>query len=137
GDFVATASASTPVGNSAAYSWSSAQMVADVQQWVTTSSTNFGWIIIGNESAKATARRFHSRTGATPPVLQVTYTTGGTVTGSCCVGPTCQELTAAQCAAAGGTYHGDGTVCTPNPCVAPTGACCLTDGSCTAHKIGR
>jgi spore coat protein A len=133
GDFVATASAAIPVGNSAAYSWTSAQMVADVQQWLSTPSTNFGWILIGNEGAKATARRFHSRTGTTPPVLQVTYTTGGTVTGACCLSDnTCQELTPTQCATAGGTYHGDGTICTPNPCVAPTGACCLTDGSCNA-----
>ena len=133
GDFVTAASASTPVGNSAAYSWTSAQLTADVQQWVSTPSTNFGWILVGNEGAKATARRFHSRTGTTPPVLQVTYTTGGTVTGSCCLSDnTCQELTPTQCSAAGGSYHGDGTVCTPNPCVVPTGACCLTDGSCDA-----
>jgi spore coat protein A len=138
GDFVATASASTPVGNSAAYAWSSAQMVSDVQQWVATPSGNFGWILVGNEGAKATARRFHSRTGTTPPVLQVTYTTGGTVTGACCLSDnTCQELTPTQCATAGGTYHGDGSVCSPNPCVAPTGACCLTDGSCTAHTAAE
>jgi FtsP/CotA-like multicopper oxidase with cupredoxin domain len=133
GDFAATISASTGVGNSAAYNWSSAQMIADVQQWVTTPSSNFGWILIGNETAKATARRFSSRSGAAPPILQVTYTTG-TITGSCCLSDnSCQELTPTQCASLGGTYHGDGTVCSPNPCVAPTGACCLPDGSCTAE----
>ena len=131
GDFAAVVSASTGVGNSGNYVWSSSQMIADVQQWVTTPANNFGWILIGNETAKATARRFYSRTGATPPVLQVTYTTG-TVTGSCCLSDnTCQELTPTQCATVGGVYHGDGTVCTPNPCVAPTGACCATNGSCT------
>jgi FtsP/CotA-like multicopper oxidase with cupredoxin domain len=131
GDFASSASASTAVGNSGAYAWTSAQMIADVQQWVSTPATNFGWILIGNEGAKATARRFHSRTGVTPPVLQVTYTTGGTITGACCTGTNCQELTAADCALAAGTYKGDGTVCSPNPCATPTGACCLTDGSCT------
>jgi spore coat protein A len=132
GDFAVAASASTPVGNSANYTWTSAQLVADVQQWVTTSSSNFGWIVIGNEGAKTTARRFHSRTGVTPPVLQVTYTSGGTITGSCCLSDnTCQELTPTECSTAGGTYGGDGTVCTPNPCLAPTGACCLTNGTCT------
>ncbi|HET9328035.1 MAG TPA: multicopper oxidase domain-containing protein [Candidatus Eisenbacteria bacterium] len=132
GDFVAVASATTPVGNSAAYSWTSSQLVADVQQWVTTPSSNFGWILIGNETVKATARRFHGRSGTTPPVLRVTYTTG-TVTGACCTGSSCEELTPAQCAAAAGTYHGDGTVCSPNPCVTPTGACCMTNGTCAVH----
>ena len=134
GDYAASASASTGVGNSGNYVWTSAQLVADVQQWVTTPSSNFGWIVIGNEAAKATARRFRSRTGGVPPVLQVTYTAGATVTGACCLADdTCQELTPAECAAASGTYHGDGTVCTPNPCVAPTGACCHTDGTCTSE----
>ena len=130
GAHAASASASAAIGNSAAYNWSSAQMIADVQQWVSTPSTNFGWIVIGNETAKATARRFFSRSGATPPVLQVTYTTG-TITGSCCLSDnSCQELSPTQCASLGGTYGGDGTVCTPNPCVAPTGACCATNGAC-------
>jgi hypothetical protein len=70
GDFVGSVSASTPVGNSGTYTWASALMIADVQQWVSTPATNFGWIVIGNEALKATARRFYSRTGATPPVLQ-------------------------------------------------------------------
>ncbi len=134
GDFAAAASASTVVGNSGSYAWTSAQMVTDVQQWVSTPATNFGWLIIGNETTKQTARRFHSRTGATPPVLQVTYTEGGTVSGACCMSDnTCQELTPTQCSSAGGTYHGDGTVCTPNPCLAPTGACCHSDGTCTTE----
>lgn len=138
GDYASPASASTGVGNSGNYVWTSAQMVADVQQWVTTPSSNFGWIAIGNEAAKATARRFRSRTGAAPPVLQVTYTAGPTVTGACCLADdTCQELTPTQCSAAGGTYHGDGTVCTPNPCVAPTGACCHADGTCTAETAAE
>jgi hypothetical protein len=34
------------------------------------------------------------------------------------------------CAAHGGTYQGDGTVCEPNLCPQPTGACCYADGSC-------
>jgi spore coat protein A len=132
GDYVGGASASTGVGNSGTYNWTSAQVIADVQQWVSAPASNFGWILIGNETAKATARRFHSRTGTTPPALQVTYTTGGTVTGACCLSDnTCQELTPTECSAAGGTYDGDGTVCTPNPCTAPTGACCATDGTCS------
>lgn len=32
------------------------------------------------------------------------------------------------------TYMGDGTTCTPNPCLGPTGACCLLDGSCLVFE---
>jgi hypothetical protein len=41
----------------------------------------------------------------------------------------CEMKTATECAAAGGAYHGDGTVCDPNPCPQP-GACCFEDGHC-------
>jgi hypothetical protein len=48
--------------------------------------------------------------------------------GACCVGFDCTpDLSEADCLAAGGIYQGDGSNCTPNPCV---GACCLPDGSC-------
>jgi FtsP/CotA-like multicopper oxidase with cupredoxin domain len=138
GDYVATSSASTGVGNSGIYNWSAAQMAADVQSWLGSPSSNFGWMIIGNEGAKATARRFFSRTGTTPPVLRVTYTTGTTPTGACChEDGTCEELTAADCAAASGTYHGDGSVCSTNPCQTPTGACCHADGTCTAETAAQ
>ncbi|MBL8878860.1 MAG: hypothetical protein JNG88_07040, partial [Phycisphaerales bacterium] len=36
----------------------------------------------------------------------------------------------ADCATGGGTYQGNFSVCTPNPCPQPTGACCYADGSC-------
>ncbi|MFQ5424101.1 MAG: hypothetical protein ACE5F9_08980, partial [Phycisphaerae bacterium] len=53
-------------------------------------------------------------------------------TGACCVASgTCTVDTQANCNAAGGTYQGDGTVCTPNPCPQPTGACCVASGTCT------
>jgi hypothetical protein len=39
-------------------------------------------------------------------------------------------LTEDECTTAGGSYFGDGTVCEPNPCDQPTGACCFADGSC-------
>jgi hypothetical protein len=46
---------------------------------------------------------------------------GGSVTppatGACCIGETCSIRTRASCEAAGGSYQGDGTTCTPNPCV--------------------
>ncbi|MBD3402610.1 hypothetical protein GF420_06920 [candidate division GN15 bacterium] len=47
----------------------------------------------------------------------------GDPVGACCnAAGGCEVLTEAECAAAGGTYQGDGTNCTPNPCPQP---CCV------------
>jgi hypothetical protein len=76
GDFDASASAVTAVSSSGSYSWSSSQMVADVQSWLDGASTNFGWEVIGDESAPQTAKRFASRessVAADQPSLIVTY----------------------------------------------------------------
>lgn len=78
GDFVATSSASTSVsGAGAAYTWSSAGLVADVQAWVDGTASNDGWIVIGNESTASTAKGFASReaTDTTQrPELTINYT---------------------------------------------------------------
>ena len=61
GDFLEIASASIEVGNQGAYIWGSkAALVADVQSWLNNPDTNFGWILIGNESSNQTAKRFNS-----------------------------------------------------------------------------
>jgi hypothetical protein len=73
GDYVPVASASQTVtvsGNGTTftyYTWGSTpQMVADVQMWQDTPSSDFGWILIGEEAPSQTnARRFGSRTGPT------------------------------------------------------------------------
>ena len=41
---------------------------------------------------------------------------GGDPTGACCVGTSCTIATEADCSAAGGTYNGDGSSCTGDPC---------------------
>jgi len=78
GDFVASASAQLPVAsNPAYYTWSSAQMAADVQSWLLNPASNFGWVVIGDESLEKTAERFDSReypTVARRPQLTVYYT---------------------------------------------------------------
>ncbi len=52
-------------------------------------------------------------------------------TGACCLtSGQCVTLTAADCAANGGTYHGDYSSCNPNPCGTAFGACCFPDQSC-------
>jgi hypothetical protein len=74
GSFSATQSASSPVGPVGSYTWSSAQLTADVQSWFNTPASNFGWVIIGTEGVSQTAKRFDSRESATPPVLTIEFT---------------------------------------------------------------
>ncbi|MGJ8645216.1 MAG: DNRLRE domain-containing protein [Luteolibacter sp.] len=76
GDFIAGASASASVGTDLGLqTWSStATSVADVQSWLDTPAQNFGWILIGDETASGSARRFDSREGSTAPVLSIDYT---------------------------------------------------------------
>jgi hypothetical protein len=52
------------------------------------------------------------------------------IKGACCFeGQLCAAVTAAECAEAGGTYQGDGTVCTPGLCTSPEQADLNDDGS--------
>ena len=77
GDFNAGASATTNVMGIGSYAWASLQMVADVQGWLDTAATNFGWLMLANEVINPGAKRFDSRENATVsvrPVLEVTFT---------------------------------------------------------------
>ena len=78
GDFNATASGSTSVGTSGAATWASTkQMVADVQSWRDKPATNFGWLLLGDESKSQTAKVFATKedlTATSRPRLVVTYT---------------------------------------------------------------
>ena len=76
GDFSPTVSASQPVGPLGQYTWNSAQMVADVQSWVNNPAGNFGWLVLGDESAAGTTKRFDTRESASPPVLTIEYRSG-------------------------------------------------------------
>ncbi|MFC1796059.1 multicopper oxidase domain-containing protein [Pseudomonadota bacterium] len=101
GDFAPGASASIPVGDVGTYTWgSTAGMVAEVQQWLDQPATNFGWVIIGDESKNKTAKRLDSREsiGAGRPSLVVNYTTAVPV-GSCCTGASCQVISEDACIA--------------------------------------
>ena len=85
GDFVATASASQSIaGEGVTYNWESTPaLVADVQQWLDTPETNFGWILLGNETSNRNAKRFNSREFtdvSLRPQLVVEFTTGSTPT---------------------------------------------------------
>jgi hypothetical protein len=55
-------------------------MVIDVQRWLDEPSENFGWILRGDETRSATAKRFASiqiSDTASRPVLKVEFTAGG------------------------------------------------------------
>ena len=90
GDHSGTASASLSLSNfnltgNPSFTWSSAQLVADVQNWLANPSSNFGWELINsNETTASTLFGFYSSewdnahfggSSTQVPVLQVTYTT--------------------------------------------------------------
>ena len=76
GDFNPLVSASVSVNDIGNYTWTSSQLAADVQSWLNTPSSNFGWCLIGNETAQRTSKRFASRefaTTANRPLLTIVY----------------------------------------------------------------
>jgi spore coat protein A len=133
GDFSSTASATRTVGAIGSYTWGSTSgMVNDVQLWLGTPSANHGWVIIGTETEIQTSKRFATRENTTTtnrPKLVVSYTPQS-VSGACCDGSTCTITTPTTCPSPK-VYKGDGTSCSPNPCVQAIGACCASNGTCT------
>ena len=102
GHFDANASDTISVGSSGPFVWgSTAPMVADVQGWIDDPSSNFGWLLMTDESTNRTARAFDSRESATVsarPALQITYlppSASVTSTGTGCAGSGSGPLTAA------------------------------------------
>jgi hypothetical protein len=73
GDFSAAVSASQSVGAVGVYTWTSSQMRDDVQSWLNNPSANFGWLVLGNESDLASAKRFDTRESGSPPILTIQY----------------------------------------------------------------
>jgi hypothetical protein len=76
GVFSSTASATSLVNTIGFYDWNSSGMVSDVQFWLNNSSSNYGWMIRGIETAIHQARRFNSKNEAVianRPLLTVEY----------------------------------------------------------------
>lgn len=76
GSYNATPSATATVGPAlGVYTWTSALLATDVQGWVNTPATNFGWILVGDEVTNQSARRFYSRESAANlrPALALSY----------------------------------------------------------------
>lgn len=80
GDFQASPSGTTVAGTGQGpITFSSAGMADDVQDWLDTPATNFGWLVVADESTEMTARRFNSREhpiASSRPVLTIDYDTG-------------------------------------------------------------
>lgn len=80
GDHVASASAAILVLHTSdgLATWgSTSAMVTDVQGWLDSPASNFGWVLIGDETTTTTARRFDSKenpTEANRPALTVLFT---------------------------------------------------------------
>lgn len=78
GSFVATASATKSINGVGFWTFTTvASLVADVQGWVNTPSSNHGWLMKGNEVTLQSAKKFDSRESTEPtrrPLLTVTYT---------------------------------------------------------------
>ncbi len=81
GDFAVPASASTPVAGVASYTWGpTPEMVADVQGWLDDPSSNFGWLLVGNERENGTVKRFDSKENPVAersPSLTIEFTLPG------------------------------------------------------------
>jgi flagellar hook capping protein FlgD len=76
GDFVPAESATRVVQDVGVYVWRSTGMRDDVQGWLDAPSSNFGWILVGEETGPQTAKRFDSRQRLTPasrPTLTIYY----------------------------------------------------------------
>ena len=84
GRYIGRVSASQLVGTAdgnndlaGSYTWPSTdRLVDDVRRWVKKPSRNYGWILVGDESVKQTAKQFASRESVSPelrPMLEVTY----------------------------------------------------------------
>jgi spore coat protein A len=138
GDYAAAASATRTVGTAIqTYAWSSATLVSDVQAWVDGTRSNEGWILIAPGAGTADARRFESREtsqSSQRPALIVTFTAANP-TGACCAGDGTCSVVDAPGTACTGSYQGDGSDCSPNPCPQPQGACCLPDSSGTCDLV--
>ena len=87
GDFTAASSASVAIAGVTNYTFSSAGLATDVQKWLDTPGTNFGWELLSqSEATLGSIRRFAGRLDTVNPTpkLTVNYTVAG--------GPTLQPI---------------------------------------------
>ena len=76
GDFISSISGSVPISGTGAFSITGSALAADVQSWIANPTSNFGWILTGNEALSQDARRLSSRQSANVaerPTLTITF----------------------------------------------------------------
>ena len=84
GDYLSTPSALNTVDQPGFYGWTGTGVMADVQAWLDAPVSNFGWILVGDESATASAKQFHFAGEPHPlasPPLYLLYTVPGSAAG--------------------------------------------------------
>jgi spore coat protein A len=139
GEHAAAASATAAIGKSPGpYSWTSAQLAAEVQGWLDGTLPNHGWLLLATTSGTKETKRFNTHENpdaGTRPALTLTFTSS-TPTGACCAADGTCSVVASPGSACAGEYR-DGTSCTPNPCPAPAGACCLPVAAATCRSLGE
>lgn len=131
GDFSGAVQASTIVTNLGPYSWGSTpELVADVQSWLDSPASNFGWVILGNETIGTTAARFDTRESLVEgnrPALTVDFTLPVAM-GACCnqlTGSCVDDVEVEFCLGVNDRFGGvDSTCTTLDPPCQPSGACC-------------
>ncbi len=124
GDFNASPSATLFVAGIGSYTCTSPQLAADVHEWLRARASNFGWLLKGPEGPIVSAKRFESREAliaADRPTLIIDFTPPAVI-GACCLdGNMCVQASPIACAAAGGSYGGNGVACDDGS------ACCAED----------
>ena len=76
GQFEGEPSARLVVAGPGTYRFLSPQLARDLALWATRPELNYGWILIGDETSRQTARAFGSRENPDPavrPVLEITF----------------------------------------------------------------
>jgi hypothetical protein len=76
--FNTTISDSLQIGSLGFHTFSGANLITDIQNWVNNPDTNFGWILRGNELTNGSSKRFSSSEntgggGTNVPVLNIEY----------------------------------------------------------------
>jgi len=89
GDFLRRGSAERMVHGLGPQVWDDPRLIHDVRLWLQAPKANFGWLLMGDESARRTARRFVSRNSLMAPLrprLEVEYRrrNGGGDVAACC-----------------------------------------------------
>jgi uncharacterized repeat protein (TIGR01451 family) len=69
GNFSSMASAATSVNGIGSYQWTGPGLITDVQSWLNNPSTNFGWVLTGNESTTSSVKEFDSKENSTAVVI--------------------------------------------------------------------